>query len=180
MSTAAALAHALDLSGPLLTRYLVGFSDANRTTQAPNLPNHAAWTLGHCAIAMHRLANRLSDTDLFPKADFLRAETFDPEHPGESTGCFSIPSVVFGSTPIDRPALYPRLARAVEIFDAARARLVALVLSKYDDELERAYTWHSSTMTGADLVARITFHNGVHAGQLTDLRRALSLGPITL
>lgn len=180
MSRAATLAHALELSGPLMTRYLVGFTDENRTSQAPNLPNHAVWTLGHCAIAMHRLANRLGETDDFPESDFLRADAFAPEHPGESTGRFSTPSVIFGSTPIDRPSLYPRLARATEAFDAARARLVEFILGKYDDELERAYAWHGSTMTGADLITRITFHNGVHGGQLTDLRRALALGPITL
>lgn len=180
MARNVALAHALDLSGPLLTRFLAGFTDANRTTQAPNLPNHAAWTLGHCAIAMHRVANRLSETDGFPDEDFAPGASFDPEHRGEATGRFSASSVIFGSTPVDRPSLYPKLARAVEVFDAARTRLVQLTLDTPDDELERAFAWHTTTITAADLVARITFHNGVHAGQLTDLRRALRFAPIIL
>lgn len=172
------LAQALDLSGPLLTRYLAGFDDDNRTTQAPGLPNHAAWTLGHCAVAMHRLANRLTGSETFPERHF--APTDDPDHPGQDTGRFAVASVVFGSTPIDRPALYPRLAPATDAFDAARARLVEIVLTLSDHDLDTSLPWHSSSMTAADLIARITFHNGTHAGQLTDLRRALALGPITL
>ena len=175
---AGALARALDLSGPLLTRYLDGFTDGNRTRQAPGLPNHAAWTLGHCAIAMHRLANRLTGASLFPEADFVVADDFDPEHPGEATGRFSTASVVFDSTPIDRPALYPLLDRSVEVFGNARVRLSDLVQAMTDADLDRAHSWHDSTMSGADLIARLTFHNGTHAGQLTDLRRALGFPPI--
>lgn len=175
---AEALARALDVSGPLLTRFLEGFTDDNRTRQTPALPNHAAWTLGHCAIAMHRLANRLTGEPHFPPSDFLEADALDPDHPGQPTGRFSTASVVFGSVPIDRPSLYPTLARAVEVFDHARQRLADIVRAMSDDDLDRQHPWHTSSMTGADLVARMAFHNGTHAGQLTDLRRALGFPPI--
>jgi hypothetical protein len=177
---AAALARALDLSGPLLTRYLAGFTDHTRTTQATNLPNHVAWTLGHCAIAMHRLANRLTGEPAYPDADFVPGDALDPEHPGHATGRYSVPSVVYGSTPIDRPSLYPSLARGVQAFDNARARLVSIVARFSDHDLDRQVPWQTGAMTAADLVARLAFHNGVHAGQITDLRRALRMGPINL
>ena len=48
------LADSVLASSALLSRYLVGFNDQNRTTQAPGLPNHAAWCLGHLSLTMHR------------------------------------------------------------------------------------------------------------------------------
>lgn len=172
------LARALDLSGPLLTRYLAGFDDSNRTRQAPALPNHAAWTMGHCAIAMHRLINRIGNTDEFPEADFVVTDVLDSAHPGEESGRFSTASVVFGSSPIDQPSLYPRLERSVVIFDNARTALSAFVRGLTDEQLDAQVEWHAGRMACADLVSRITIHNGAHAGQLTDLRRALGFAPI--
>ena len=50
MSGATELAEAIGSTRELLVRYLQGFDDANATAQAPGLPNHAAWTLGHLAL----------------------------------------------------------------------------------------------------------------------------------
>lgn len=172
------LARALDLSAPLLTRYLAGFDDTNRTRQAPSLPNHAAWTMGHCAIAMLRLLNRVRGTNEFPEADFLVGEAFDPAHPGEASGRFSTASVVFGSSPIDKPSLYPRLERSIEVFDNARESLSTFVRGLDDHQLDTEIEWHAGHMACADLISRITIHNGAHAGQLTDLRRALGFAPV--
>ncbi len=49
MSSATALADAISSTEELLTRYLAGFDDHNAVAQAPSLPNHAAWILGHLA-----------------------------------------------------------------------------------------------------------------------------------
>jgi hypothetical protein len=41
--------------------------------------------------------------------------------------------------------------------------------------LDQAVSWHGGEITLRSLVIRVAFHNGAHAGQLTDLRRALGL-----
>jgi hypothetical protein len=61
-------------SRDLLKRYLRGFDDSNSTLQAPGLPNHLAWTLGHLAINLHRTAERF-DKQPLPASDFITADT---------------------------------------------------------------------------------------------------------
>ena len=53
------IAQAVLSTKPLLARFLPGFTDANHTAQAPGLPNHLAWNLGHLALTMHRVADKL-------------------------------------------------------------------------------------------------------------------------
>ena len=101
----------------LFCRFLVGFNDGNRTTQAEGLPNHAAWTLGHCALVMHRIAERIDGGPL-PASDFVvgdgrsgDAERFDTE------------GVFIESHPVDDDSMYPTWDRCLAIFDAAVLRL---------------------------------------------------------
>lgn len=63
MSRAEHLAAALESTRPLLTRFLAGFDEANRTRQPTNLPNHVVWTLGHLALTMLRTADRIRGFD---------------------------------------------------------------------------------------------------------------------
>ena len=125
------LADAVRNSRDLFVRFLDGFDDTTRTRQAPDLPNHVAWCLGHCAITMHRMAQKLDDVTL-PEADFVAgdgtsgdAERFDTE------------SVSYGSSPIDDPQIYPTLERAQAIFDTAVERLATAVERASDDDLAR-------------------------------------------
>ena len=55
------IADAIGSTSVLLDRYLNGFDDTNHTRQAPNLPNHVAWVLGHLALTMHRAAERIGE-----------------------------------------------------------------------------------------------------------------------
>ena len=68
-----ALAEAMRATKPFVTRFLSGFDDSNRTTQAPNLPNHAAWCMGHLALTMNRFAERFDGKPL-PDSDFITAD----------------------------------------------------------------------------------------------------------
>lgn len=152
-----------------LTRYLAGFSDRNRATQSMDVPNHAIWILGHCAMTMHRLAERMDGRSL-PESDFVKgdgkqgnAERFDTE------------SVSFGSTPVDNPAFYPTLERGLEIYENACERFATAIVNTPDAKLDEPQDWHGGPVPLYMLIMRVCFHNGTHAGQLTDLRRALHL-----
>jgi uncharacterized protein YbjT (DUF2867 family) len=67
------LADAVETSRVLLARYFPGFTDANRTSQAPGLPNHFAWCLGHLALTMHRVAGMIDGGPL-PGDAFVEGE----------------------------------------------------------------------------------------------------------
>ena len=173
MHDPATLAQSVRLSGMLFQRFLAGFDDANRTTQAPALPNHAAWTLGHLAITLHRAAEKLdAGGDPLPESDFI-----DGADRGDSDR-FGTESVCFGSTPTDDPAGYPSWARCRDIFAAGIERLAAAAESASADQLAAKVSWGSGELPAGDLVHRLAFHQGTHAGQIADLRRALGLGSI--
>ncbi|HBS29593.1 MAG TPA: hypothetical protein DEB06_09135 [Phycisphaerales bacterium] len=148
-------------------RYLVGFDEGNRTAQGPSLPNHAAWTLGHCALTMHEVAGRL-DAGPLPDADFVHGRTGDERR-------FATEAVAFGSTPSPDAALYPTLARCIGIFDHACDRFSNGASGASAAALEQSTPWAGSAMPLWHLVIRVSQHNAMHAGQLIDLRRALGM-----
>lgn len=166
---ATALAEAMRATGPLVTRFLTGFDDTNRTKQMPTLPNHAAWCLGHLALTMHRFAE-LFDGQALPASDFV---TGDGAAGNETR--FDTESVCLGSRPVDDPSIYPTLERAQRVFEDAIERIGAAIESLDEAQLDEQQPWGKGTFRVADLAARIMFHNGTHAGQLADLRRAMGL-----
>ncbi len=167
-----ALAHGIELSQTLTKRYFAGFDDSNRTKQAPGLPNHFAWQLGHLALTMHRVAEKLDGGSL-PPSDFSPSDRGDAR-------CFGTESVSFGSKPSDSPASYPGASRCVEVFDGSCVRLARALRAAGPDKLARQHPWGATGATSSvhDLALRMLVHNGMHAGQLADLRRALGMGSI--
>jgi hypothetical protein len=155
----------------LVGRYLAGFDDSNRTRQAPGLPNHVAWSLGHCALTMHRAAEKI-DAAPPPASDFLIGE---PR--GDATR-FGTESVCFGSTPTDDAGAYPTTARCIIIFGGACDRLAAAVRDMTAAQLDETIRWGAGETTLRTLALRMIFHNGTHAGQIADLRRALGFTSI--
>lgn len=162
------LARGVEMSRELLVRFLPGFTDANHTRQAPHLPNHLAWNLGHLAHTCNRCAAMLDGRLDFPDADFRPGSTGDAER-------FGIESITFGSAPVDDPAKYPRLDRCTAIFDRAIARYAAALRAAGDAGIDREVAWGGSPITAARLAIRMIFHNGTHTGEILDLRRALGL-----
>jgi hypothetical protein len=163
------LAESVRESKAWLTRYLKGFDDTNYTKQAPGLPNHVAWTLGHLALTLRRIAERIDGRPI-SESDFITGaggrERFDTE------------TVSFGSRPVDDPSRYPSYARCVAIFENAIERC-ALALQNADDaKLDSPTKWGKGEVPTRSLAARMVFHNGTHCGQIVDLRRALGLGNI--
>ena len=169
---AAGLGCALRATAPLVLRFFDGFDDSNRTAQPAGLPNHASWVLGHLALTMNRFAERYDGLPL-PERDYLTGdgasgtpETYDTE------------SVCFGSVPVDNPNIYPTVSRGIEVFQSAIDRLGGVVMGLSDDQLGEIQPWGRGEFPTEVLIARIMFHNGTHAGQIMDLRRALGLGRV--
>lgn len=167
----AVIANAIHMSVEGLMRFLPGFDDSNRTTQAPHLPNHVAWHLGHCAMYMH-VARRAMDLTPLPSHDFCDGE---PRTPNQ----FDTETVCFGSVPVDDPERYPPLNRCVEVLRASGENLAGVFERAETDILSRTTSWGSvASLTFSDLGLRLAFHNSTHAGQIIDLRRALGFGSI--
>jgi hypothetical protein len=156
---------------PAMARYLAGFDDTNHTRQAPNLPNHVAWNLGHCALTMHRVCEKFDGAGP-PESDFVvGAMTGDARR-------FGTESVCFGSVPIGDASAYPTLARCVAIFDAAADRLAACVRVASDEKLREEIPWGPARLPLFLAAMRMGTHNGMHIGQIADLRRALGFKSI--
>ena len=154
---------------PLFVRFLDGFDDSTRTFQGENLPNHVAWTLGHCALTMNRAAERFDDKPL-PETDFIMGDGTN----GEASR-FDTESVCFDSTPMPDPSNYPTLQRAKGIYEAACDRFAEAVRNTTDQKLDEMSPFHGSELPLYTMIMRVCFHNGAHAGQIIDLRRALSM-----
>lgn len=154
----------------LVSRYLAGFNDVTCVRQTPDLPNHTGWQLGHMALTMHRVAGML-DGGLVPSADFVSG---DGTRGSRDLGVFDTEAVCFGSRPEERHDRFPKLERSVAIYNAAVDRLAAAVRSVPDARLDETVPWgQGSQIPVGILVMRMVFHNGFHAGQISDMRRAL-------
>jgi hypothetical protein len=167
----AALAESILATKALLARYLVGFDDSSHTRQAPGLPNHVAWSLGHLALTMHRIGEMI-DGKPVPASDLG-----EPGGPRPAAG-FERESVAFGSMPVADASRYPPLARCVEIYNAAVDRVAAAVREASDAKMAETVKWGAGQATIGSLAGRMVFHNGMHTGQIADLRRALGFKSI--
>jgi hypothetical protein len=171
MTRQEAIAEGILSCKPWLARYLVGFDESNHTRQAPGLPNHVAWCLGHLALTMHRVAEKL-DGKPPSESDFIAGAAR-----GDKSR-YATESVCFGSRPADDPAAYPAFARCREIYDRACDRLGAAVRAADDRTLDSNVRWGIGDTPLWALAQRMLFHNGDHTGQIADLRRALGMKPI--
>lgn len=166
-----AVADGIASTKQLLARYVAGFDDQTATAQKPGLPNHVCWSLGHLALTMYRVAEKFdgrpapaSDIEMGPRSG--------------SPGAFASESVSFGSAPAADPAGYPSLARSIEIYSAACDRLASAVRSASDEKFAEPTPWGNTHISLGLLAARMIFHNGMHTGQIADLRRAMGFKSI--
>ncbi len=163
------LAHNILQCESLFERFLAGFDDSNRTKQAPAIPNHLAWTLGHLALTAHRCTHRVNGSNEpgeLPAAAFVMGER------GDATR-FATESVAFGSTPTDEPDRYPSLERSIEIMHDAHRALADALRNASQHALARPTPWGGGHASVSDLALRMGFHIATHAGQIIDLRRGL-------
>lgn len=159
-----------------MARYLAGFDDSNHTKQAPHLPNHVAWCLGHCALTMHRACELVRPGHALPDSDFIQGGTKTGGGDGRR---FATESVAFGSQPVDDPKQYPSFERCVEVYNRACDALAGAVRAVPDDSLDEEVMWGGRMPIRRWLLAlRMMGHNGMHTGQIADLRRALGFTSI--
>ncbi len=163
------IAESIEGALDLLELFSEGFDDSNRTSQAPGLPNHFAWTLGHCALAMHEVAHFIDDGPL-PAQDFAS--------PGKGNNCFVEEEIAFGSSPRDDADAFPGAQRCLEIHRRACDRLIKALRNASDQELDREVPWGVNSKAVGTIAQRMAIHTGMHIGQLIDLRRALGVAPL--
>lgn len=167
-----ALSESVLQSRGLLMRYLAGFDDSNHTATAPSLPNHVAWILGHCALTMHRGAEKIDGMARLEGGFVEGRASGDAER-------FGTESVAFGSNPAAAGVAFPRMTRCTEIFGGAVERLAAALREASEESLDEVVPFFGGTsMPRWNVAPRIVFHNGTHCGQIADLRRALGMRPI--
>ena len=120
-------------------------------------------------MTMNRTAERF-DNNRLPETDFVIGDgtNGDPSR-------FDTESVCFDSTPTSEPSNYPTLQRATEIYEAACDRFAEAVRNTTDAKLDEIMSFHGSEIPLQALIMRVCFHNGAHAGQIIDLRRALNM-----
>lgn len=159
-------------------RYLAGFDDSNHTLQPPEMPNHVAWNLGHCALTMHRCCERIMNPNAAPGTGELPASDFVAEGSAREAGAFLVESVAFGSRPSASREAYPKYDRCVEIYRAACERFAAACRAATDAQLDARSKWGPSEIPVWAIAQRMIFHNGFHTGQISDVRRALGFKSI--
>jgi len=122
--------------------------------------NHALWILGHLAGTDDQIL-----TGLVPRASNL------PESWPMQFGQ--------GSTPIARASAYPGLTAIKDRLAAMRAELERWFASLSDDTLRSPLPddWKPFAPTYGALMSSIAWHEGLHAGQLTVIRRSLGIAP---
>lgn len=169
MNVQDAVASAIEMTKTLTGRYLAGFDDSSSVKQATNLPNHVRWNLGHCALTMHRVAEKVGG-GVLPDSDFATSA-------GDARR-FHTDMVSFGSKPGEGAGDYPPLARCVEIYNAACDRLAAAMRALPEKRLTEEVDWVTFKVPLYLLVLRMCFHNGFHTGQIADLRRAFGFKSI--
>ena len=162
------LAKAVEESGPLFLRYVRGFDDVTAIGQVPGIPNHVVWTLGHCGFTMHRVGGLLDGAGV-PLEEYFQ----DQEQ--ASARAFQISKICRGSIPVTDPGHYPGFSRAIEIFKSSITRFSRAVAAADEETLESLRQWHDGPISMSSLIRRVCFHTATHAGQITDLRRAMGM-----
>jgi hypothetical protein len=150
-----------------MERYTRGFDERSGVAQAPGLPNHVVWTLGHLAFTMNRVCEMIDG-----KA--VSAEFFVPGALGTKQA-FAIESVRYGSTPTGDAGGYPAIERALAAYNAACDRVADCVRGASDAQLLEEVPWGGGMTPLYLLALRMVFHNGMHTGQIADLRRAFKM-----
>jgi hypothetical protein len=127
------------------------------TKQHTHLPNHPAWTVGHLTFVRAAIPLQLGQPG--------------PVQPDNRYGP--------GSQPTSDASAYPTKEKLLADFDAAEAHLQKLIASLTPEQLEMP-TPHEGLRKSFPLVKdlllnMLSFHDGMHLGQLVDWRRAQGL-----
>ena len=120
--------------------------------------NHAAWILGHIAYADSMIAAQVGD---IPQSA--------PDGFNELFG--------MGSTPSDDASIYPSVAELRAALEPTRESMIAWFKGMDDAQLAAPLPegWEGFAPTHAALMGICAWHEGLHGGQLTVIRKSLGL-----
>ncbi len=122
--------------------------------------NHALWIMGHLAVTDDWLAG------LYDDADRKLPEAYG--------SLFAM-----GSEPVNDPAAYPAPAEVRQHFDAAHTRMLNAVEAASDAKLAEPLPDDIKDFAPDKLAMALSlaWHEGLHTGQLTVIRKSLGIGP---
>lgn len=149
---------ALAFSHAATLKFAEGITDEQLTTRSSPNSNHAAWILGHLAYANDSFCVKLSGQ-----------ESVLPKNYESLFG--------MGSTPTDDAADYPSKAELLEALNKSHEFVVGWFKSLSDEQLASPLP-EGMEMFGpnfASLASTMVWHDGLHQGQLIEVRRALGL-----
>ena len=148
----------LDLARGSTLKLIDGIPQDKLTFQPVPKTNHALWILGHCAVS----------DEHFPKAMGSEATILDASW-SELFG--------MGSTPVDDPRKYPTLDEITGGMERAREALLEWFGSMDETKLLSPLPddWKMFGPNFAGLMNSIAWHEAIHTGQLSAIRRALDL-----
>lgn len=151
---------ALGFSRRITTSLLGDIPEDRLTFQPVAGANHALWVLGHIGVA-----------DAFFLKEAAGLETPDLNR---------WRSLFFaGSNPLPRLIDYPPASEVRRLFDCSRERLIAWAGSLSESQLAAPLPDSIRNFGGSPalLLGNLAVHEGLHAGQLTVIRKALGLTP---
>jgi hypothetical protein len=122
--------------------------------------NHALWLMGHIAA---------TDDNFAGLYDGGQGQL--PEQYQKAFG--------MGSKPVADPAAYPPVAEVRQQLEATRRRLIAAVESATDAALAEPLPddWKDFAPDKLAFLSSMAWHEGMHAGQLTVVRKSLGIAP---
>ena len=151
--------HAWNRGADLLRKMVSDISDDKVCEQPVNLPNHPLWQIGHLANVRAHLSKMGPNPVVFPAA--------------------WEPLFTRGSTPLGDRAVYPAMSMVMATFDTAHAAAVEALKSLTPEKLAGPHSlegFKESHPALGDLLMVLTLlHDGMHAGQISDWRRAMKL-----
>jgi uncharacterized damage-inducible protein DinB len=125
--------------------------------------NHALWTLGHLATVNQYFLKALAGKDdaLFEK---YKAMFFAKSQPNPDA------------------ASYPPIGVIRDYFKTSRAAFRSWIESLSDEQLSAPAPeeWQKFAPTLGNILMRLLWHEGMHYGQLTVIRKSLGLTPVRI
>lgn len=143
-----------------LRRMVSDLDEEQMVCQPKNLPNHAAWTIGHLVHSCEQIAGEVG---LSP---------WLPEDWGKRFGT--------GSTPVDDRAAYPDREALLRALEDGKDRLSrALEVSDLGQPLPDVRYRDRFPTVGHAVIHIRCGHTALHLGQLTVWRRVMGLDVVT-
>jgi uncharacterized damage-inducible protein DinB len=152
--------HALNFGRRATLGYFEDIPDDKLCFQACPGANHALWVLGHLAMTDEYFLDNVGGK---PRNKFDAWEK----------------KFFMGSKPTPSPADYPPASEVKQVLDQNRRTLLDWFGGMSDAELVRPIEGDMGQFapTRAALVSTIAWHEGMHAGQLTVIRKSLGIAP---